>query len=282
MGWRRCAGIAGLLALLVALRAGAAVWRELRMPAALLGGLVGWGLVSALWAINPARSLEIAMRLAVLFAAALALVAAAGQSAAPRRLLCWLGAGLAVGIVLAGSQFFTGGWLTNPFSKREFVAPALNQFENGLAVLLMPLTALLLVERRRYFLAAAAAVGMAMALFLLVGTTAKAGFAVGAIAAVVLYLARRPVARLAAAISVAIILTAPLTFPALHEIPAVHDWAAGYYKWSARHRLEIWWFTGQRIAEHPLRGWGLDFVARDPRRQRADTGGPALAAAAST
>ncbi len=251
------AGIAGLFALVIALRVGSTAWRGLWFPAVLLGGLVGWGLVSCLWAVNPARGLEIALRLAALFAAALALAAAAGKLAAPRRLLCWLAAGLAVGIVLAGVQFFTEGWLTNPFSKREFVAPALNQFENALAVLLMPLAALL-IERRRYFPAATAAAGMALTLFLLVGTTAKAGFAVGAVAAVVLYLARRAVARLAAAVSVAVILTAPLTFPALHEIPAVHDWAAGYYKWSARHRLEIWWFTGQRIAEHPLRGWGLD------------------------
>jgi exopolysaccharide production protein ExoQ len=38
----------------------------------------------------------------------------------------------------------------------------------------------------------------------------------------------------------------------------VHDWAAGYYKWSARHRLEIWWFTGSHIADRPVLGWGLD------------------------
>jgi O-antigen ligase len=162
-----------------------------------------------------------------------------------------------VAIVLTAVQFFTQGWLTSTFSRRMFVAPALNQVENALALLLPPLTALL-IERRRPFLAAVTAGIMVLTLFMLVGTTAKAGLIAGVAAAVLLYLTRRPIARLAAVVSVAVILTAPLTFPALYEVPAVHDWAVGYYKWSARHRLEIWWFTGARIAERPLLGWGLD------------------------
>ena len=251
------AGVAGLLGLLLALPAGAAVWRKLLMPAALLGALIGWGLVSSLWAINPARSLEMTVRLGVLFAASLALAVAAGTLAAPRRLLCWLGAGLMVAIVLAAVQFFTQGSLTGAFSKRVFVAPALNQVENALALLLLPLIALL-IERGRPWLAALVAGAMAVTLFGLVGTTGKAGVAAAVAAAVLLYLARRPVARLAAVAAVIAIVTAPLTFPALNEVPAVHDWAAGYWKFSVRHRLEIWWFVGNHIAERPMLGWGLD------------------------
>lgn len=251
------AAIAGLLGLALALPAGLTIWRELLMPAALLGALIVWSLCSSFWAIDPMRSLEMAMRLAALFAAALGLAAAAELLAAPRRLLCWLAAGLAIAIVLTAVQFFTQGWFTSAFSKRVFVAPALNQIENALALLLLPLTALL-IERRRPWLAALVAVAMALTLFGLVGTSAKAGMAAGVAAAALLYLARRLIARLVAIVSVVAILAAPLTFPALNQVPAVHDWAAGYWKFSARHRLEIWWFTGNHIAERPMLGWGLD------------------------
>ncbi len=251
------AAVAGLLGLLVALPAGFAVWRELVTPAVLLGAVAGWGLVSSLWAVDPEHSFEMAMRLAALFITALGLAAAAAMLAAPRRLLCFLAAGVAVAVSLSQVQFFTHGWLTSGFSDRIFVAPALNQVENGFALLVLPSTALL-IERRQPWLAALAAGAMAVTLFGLVGTTAKVGIVVGAAAAILLYLGHRPVARLAAIVSVVAILTAPLTFPKLYEVPAVHDWAANYYKVSARHRLEIWWFTGQRIAEHPERGWGLD------------------------
>jgi exopolysaccharide production protein ExoQ len=251
------AAIAGLFGFALALPAGLTIWRSLAVPAALLGALIVWGLFSCRWAINPARSLVMAVRLAGLFATALGLIAAVPAIVAPRRLLRWLAAGLAVAIVLTAVQFFTQGWLTSALSKRVFVAPALNQVENALALLLLPLTALL-IERRRPWSAALVAAAMALTLFGLVGTSAKVGIVAGVVAAALLYLARRPVTRLAAIISVVAILTAPLTFPALNDLPAVHDWAAGYYKWSARHRLEIWWFTGNHIAERPLLGWGLD------------------------
>jgi exopolysaccharide production protein ExoQ len=257
------AAVAGLFGLALTLPGGLAVWRRLAPPAALLGGLVGLGFVSGLWAVDPERSFEIAIRLAALFAAALGLAAAAEVLTAPRRLLCWLAAGLAVAIVLTGVQFFTHGGLTSAFSNRVFVAPALNQVENAIALLLLPLTALL-IERRRPWLAALAAAAMALTLFGLVGTSAKVGIVAGAAAAALLYLARRPVVRLAALVSVIAILTAPLTFPALNEVPAVHDWATSYYKFSARHRLDIWWFTGNRIAERPILGWGLDSARAIP------------------
>jgi O-antigen ligase len=267
------AALAGLFGLTLALPAGMASWRKLLAPAALLGGLLGWGLVSSLWAVDPLRSLEMTMRLTALFVAALGLTAAAPLLAAPRRLLCWLAAGLAVAMVLTAIQFVTQGWLTSALSKRMFNTPALNQVENGLALLLLPLTALL-IERRRLWLATLAAGAMALTLFGLVGTSAKVGVAAAVVAAALLYLVRRPVARLAAIVSVVAILTAPLTFPALDEVPAVHDWAAGYWKFSARHRLEIWWFTGNRIAERPLLGWGLDSSRAIPGGSDPSPAGP--------
>jgi O-antigen ligase len=64
-------------------------------------------------------------------------------------------------------------------------------------------------------------------------------------------------ARLTAAILVLFILTAPLTLAKLERVPGLVA-AADSFKSSAGHRLLIWSFVGERIAERPLLGWGLD------------------------
>jgi O-antigen ligase len=64
-------------------------------------------------------------------------------------------------------------------------------------------------------------------------------------------------ARFAAAISVIFVLTAPLTLANLARIPGLVV-AADSFKSSAGHRLLIWSFVGERIAERPVLGWGLD------------------------
>jgi exopolysaccharide production protein ExoQ len=73
----------------------------------------------------------------------------------------------------------------------------------------------------------------------------------------VLYISPRKLARLAAILSIVIIITTPLTFARLAQLPAVTETSEGV-KFSAWHRLMIWSFAGDRIAERPLRGWGLD------------------------
>ena len=76
-------------------------WAALRVPAAIFGLLLLWGGLSALWAIEPARSLMLEIRLAGLFAAAIALAAAARSVADPRRLAFLTIAGTALGLVVA-------------------------------------------------------------------------------------------------------------------------------------------------------------------------------------
>jgi O-antigen ligase len=251
------AAVAGVLAFLLAVSSGGADWRGLRHTALLLAALVLWGLASAVWAIDPWRSVVVALRLTGLFAAGLTLIAAAETMAAPARLLRCLIAGLVVALGLTVIQFATGGALTGALFARFFIKPILNQAENGFVLLLLPLTAAL-VLRRHFLLAALLAVATVAVIDLLVGTAAKVAFTIGVGAALLLYLCGRRLAYAAAIGSIAVILTAPLTFPSLFRVDAVHQWAIGYYKSSARHRLEIWSFVGDRIAERPWLGWGLD------------------------
>jgi O-antigen ligase len=229
---------------------------SLRVPAICLLALLAWGLASAIWSIDPQRSLLIGMRLAGLFAAELALAAAADRLVSPRRLALFLLAGIAVAIGLSWYDLASGGGLSQHISLRAFRPFRLNQIAVGLAILAWPVTAGL-IQRGQRAAALMAAAAMVGTILLLEDAAAKAALAASLPVTVLLYCWRGPVARLAAILSVIGILTAPLTLPALDRLPGLLT-AADAIKGSAGHRLLIWSFVGERIAERPLLGWGLD------------------------
>ena len=229
---------------------------SLRLPAICLLALIGWGAISAMWSINPPRSLILDARLAGLFAAGLALAAAAERLAGARRLGHFLMAGVAIGIALTWYDLVSGGGLSQHISIREFRPFRLNQIAVGVAILVWPVAAWLIQLGRRAAALIAAAV-MIGTILLLADAAAKTALALSLPVMIVLYCWRKPVVRLAATLSVLGILTAPLTLPALDRLPGMLA-AADAIKGSAGHRLLIWSFVGERIAEHPLFGWGLD------------------------
>jgi O-antigen ligase len=238
---------------------------RLKAAAALLAIVVGWGAVSASWAPEPEHSLVLAARLAGLFAAGLALAAAAGRIAAPARLGRFLLAGFLLALVLAVFDFSSGGALTRPLSTRPYQPAWLNQAANGFAVLLLPLAAALAAQGRRIAAIAFAAFASAT-VFALIGAAAKVALATGLATAALLYLAGAGAARVAGAgvvLSVLLIVTAPLTFARLERLPFFPR-LADSIKSSAEHRLLIWSFVGDRIAERPLLGWGLDAARAIP------------------
>ena len=239
-------------------------WRlaALCQPAALLGILLLWGTVSAAWSIDPGRSLIMAARLAGLFAGALGLAGAAGRVAVPSRLSRFALAGTAIGIALALGDLISGGGLSGFVSVRPFVAPRLNPFAVWLAVM-MPPAAALLWGRGERLLALAFAAAMAGTVCLLDGTAAKVALALSLPAVALLYLRRGALVRLAAALSILAILGAPLTLPRLASLPGVFA-DVDAFKSSAGHRLLIWSFAGDRIAERPFVGWGLDSARAIP------------------
>jgi len=248
--------VAGVCALGLVADNLAVAWRRVRRLAPLFAALVVWGLLSSLWAIEPQRSVLMSFRLTALFAAGLALIAAAGEIRAPQRLLYCFLTGFALSLVLAVVQYATGGALTAPLARRAFIEPALNNIEDGLGLLLPPLCATLIL-RDRGVAAAVLALPTIVVIFLLVGDAARIAFIAGVIAAAALYLRRHWLTRLAAIASVVFILAAPAILPPLAGIAAMrHD--AQEVKFSAWHRLEIWSFVGGKIAEKPVFGWGLD------------------------
>jgi O-antigen ligase len=256
------AAAAGLVA--AGLIAATPPWRfaALRPAAAIFAALVAWGALSAAWSIDSWRSLVLDARIAGLFAAALALAGAASRVAAPRRLFLCLVAGTTIGIVLAGYDMASAGGLNQWVSTRPFIAPRLNPLAVWLAILVLPAAGLLWCQGRR-LLAAAAAIAMAGGVCLLDGTTAKVALALSLPLAALCYAERRAVARIAAALSVLAIVAAPFTLPQLARFPGVFA-AVDSFKESAGHRLLIWSFAGDRIAERPFVGWGLDAARAIP------------------
>lgn len=265
------ASIAGVLAggLLLARGAERSALRGLAAPAAILGSLLGWGLVSAAWSIDPLRSLDEAARFGGLSLAGLAMAAAADRVAAPRRLASFLLAGFIVAIAMAAIDLATHGALSRPFSNRFYQPAWLNQASVGFAILVLPIGAALFACGRRagsvvFSAAVAATVGV------LAGTAAKAALAAGVGVALLCYWNRANVARLAAVLSIIVVVSAPLSFARLDRVADIVA-SADSIKLSAGHRLLIWSFVGDRIAEHALRGWGFNSSraipgGRDPIR----------------
>jgi exopolysaccharide production protein ExoQ len=256
------AGFAGLCAAGLVLANPPYRLAALRHPAALLCALVVWGALSAAWSIDPERSLLLDLRVAGMFGAALALAAAASRVAAPGRLALCLLAGTVIGIALALFDLASAGGLSRYVSIRAFAVPRLNQIAVWLALLVLPAGALL-VCRGRMLLALAAGAAMAATVYTLDDTAAKIALPLSVTVAALLYFRRGAVARALAALSMLAILTVPLTLPRLAHLPGVFA-AADAFKDSAGHRLLIWSFTGERIAERPFFGWGLDAARAIP------------------
>jgi exopolysaccharide production protein ExoQ len=226
------------------------------LPAVLLGSLLLWGTASALWSVDPIRTLAVAARLAGLFAAGLALAAAASLIAAPRRMTLFLVVGLAIGLAMAVSERATGGVLSSLFSDRTYRASRLNQASISFAILLLPVSAMLVCRGQKIF-AVLLSIATAVTVYGLAGTAAKAVLIAGLPMGLLLYRSRPLIARAAAAISIVVIVTAPLSFARLVWLPTLSETVDGV-KFSAGHRLLIWSFAGDRIAERALAGWGLD------------------------
>ena len=227
------------------------------VPAAIFAALVVWGLWSALWSPDPMHSLPRAAKVTALVVAAVGMGTARLVSA-PRRLMLFLLAGFTIALLMTTVDLASGGAISKPFSDRVYQPAWLNQVSVAFAILLLPTSAALIEAGHRLFgvVFAAAVTG---AVFALVGTAAKVALACGVPVALLCYYHRAAVSRIAAVLSVLAIVTAPFTFARIdHWAGLVHT--ADSVKLSAGHRLLIWSFVGDRIAEHPVRGWGLELL----------------------
>ena len=236
------------LTLILGWRAG---WRPgvPQSPVLLLGLLlVGWGAITSLWAPEPGR----AALLAVTLAAMMLLAHAAAGAAQGARLLPWIGFGLVFGLAAAFADWQSGNALRAAVRGLKEVPEALMfglKPAASLMALLLPMAFALPWPwvARIGLLALGAGV-----LIALPGETARLATIAGLGAAVLGLVAPRFGPRLVGVGVALVMLLMPFLVGLVPQIPSAS------LPHSAVHRLVIWDFAAQRIAEKPLTGWGLE------------------------
>ena len=251
-----------LLALILALPAYWRAHRRFPVPdlriALALALLAIWCAIASSWGFDLSRSLVLALRIAVIVAAGLLLfpVAASLDAAARARVGCWLLGGFVLILVLMAVEFGLGFPLLRASGAAVpgYEAVWFNRGAVAIALIVWPLAAWLW-SRRVGWAALAIPVLLGIAAFFMESAAATVGFAAGAVA-VALVVCHRRVGRAATLAAGAVAFVAmPFAVLAMHG----GGWhRAAWLMGSAQHRVAIWEFAVERIAERPLLGWGFD------------------------
>lgn len=248
----------GLIALLLCVLS---AWRRDRaLPWSPSGALLtalalgAWGVVSASWAIEPGRALTTGLSMVgmVLLAGGSAQALSGSDDATRARLVLVLAIGLALGLATATIDTLTGnavraavrGLREVPVTLAFGLKPA-----GSVMALLLPLAVALPWPAAARI--AALLLG-ALVLILLPGDTAKIAAVLGLASAGATQIAPRAVPRLIGAGLGVVIMAMPLLVALVPALPLER------FPQSALHRMLIWDFAAERIAERPLLGWGME------------------------
>lgn len=276
IGFLAPAGTAPLLAAaaLATLAAGRrAVLSELRRlvaPAALLAAIGLWGVVSALWSIVPARSVSESLRFLLLAFAGLVVFAGAGtlDKGGRRRVGIGALAGLVLGFAVLAIELFGNFPLRRLAGNMPAEIPLVWLDRGAQIVVLAAIPAAAALPSRRTGVLVALAV--ALALWPLKSVTAAVSLGTALVAFVLGMRWGRQLGLAGAAAFIALTVALPLAQPSRDAIGAFYETVPSI-RTSAHHRLVIWSWTAERIAERPFLGWGFD-------ASRALPGGKTLAA----
>ncbi len=241
--------------------------RPLLPLAVLLATLALWGALSASWSIIPAHSLFEAARFLLLAIAGLVVAAAAlavddaGSAQVGRASLLGFALALALVIVELVGDFP----IRRALSSVARDAIGLNVLDRGATVLSLACwaPALFLAQRGRGLAAALVVLATLAMLYRLLSLSAVLG---GAAAVASFALARwrpRATAALLAGGFAILAVILPLRAPTRDTVIWLSE-EAPWLRKSAEHRLVIWRFASDRIAERPLLGWGMDAARAIP------------------
>lgn len=242
------------------------------MAAVLLAALA-WMAASLAWTESPARAPGKLAELALLAVAGAVVCGAAGRLRAQERRVFTraLLAGGTIGVAFFALETMTGAtvmrFLFDRLLAETFYFTDLNRGATVAVLIAWPAAALLVAAGRRAR-AAALAVGL---LVVLPFQESAAALVAGIVGLAVFRTARRApraALRSLAALSVVALLAAPFAVRAFPS-PSWIDQALPGLPISSFHRLEIWRFVAARIAERPVRGWGLDASRNIPGGQAA-------------
>ncbi len=232
-------------------------------PLVLLLALLSlWAALSAWWSPIPGHSLFEAGRLLVISGAGLITVGAGASLTASdaQRLGGAAIIGVAGALALLQFERWTGGALLGLFHRTP-ISPAmlLYRYDRGVTFVLLAAwpAAAALAERRGIAALFVGAVAAAVTLFEFRSQTALLAGVIGVVAALAAWRLPRSVAALMVAGALLLVVVFPIVAPGAAAIERIRQ-GGPMLKESAIHRLIIWRFTAERIAERPLLGWGMD------------------------
>lgn len=227
--------------------------------ATLLAALGIWGAASALWSIIPGHSFFEGIRFLGESACGLCLLMAAAGIApdARSRVARAMTGGIVAALALLAIERFANApiihwWHSTPPSQFETLA----HYDRGVTVLVLlmaPVAVGAAASWRRMALIAAIVAAAALML--------SASALMAALVALVIYVVARLAPRFTAGTMMAGIvvigIAIPLATPSYDTVLTLHA-EAPWIKYSGIHRLLIWRFAADRVAERPVLGWGMD------------------------
>ncbi|WP_244458792.1 O-antigen ligase family protein [Roseomonas fluvialis] len=225
---------------------GAALWLAVALGA--------WGMASAVWAAEPGRALTTGASVAAmaLLAGGAAQALHASDDTTRSALTLCIAIGLCIGLAAAAIDAVTGNAIRAAV-RGLAEAPATLAFglkpAASVMALLLPLAFALPWPA---LLRALLLLGGAGVLVALPGDTAKLAALLGLAVGTATIAAPRLVPRLVGAGLAAAILAMPMFVAAIPSLPVER------LPITALHRMLIWDFTADRIAERPIIGWGLE------------------------
>ena len=239
-----------------------------RSPLAMIiGGLLAWSLVTVAWAPEPLGSLELWARFAVISLVGLVLVAGArnvgaqGHGAIEKPLLI----GGAIFLALLAVEIATDVAMTRTL--RGLVANADNvrmvMISRGSMIFAIFFWPCAYVIWRKINPAAAVAFGLAsgVALYFSPSSIALLAFCMAGCVFGIVYCRPKPAIIVLGVLVVLAVAAAPILTTYLMSPEQVTS-TFGDLPRNWQHRLYIWQFAAEKIAERPLFGWGLD-TSRD-------------------
>lgn len=237
--------------------------------AAALAALAILALVSDLWTINPHETLSKVPRLVLILLSGGIVVwgAAALPPKARSSMARWTLGGIFLAAVALAFERLTGGFLMSFAGPQPDQTAFLNLFNRGLTVCaVLAWSGILWATRSRAWFGLLAFVVMAGLMLAFDTDAAVVAMAAGAATFGLIYAWPRTFGRIFSIVAVLAVFAAPLVHNQLPPPKALLE--GGYVPRSTYHRLLIWDFTSDRIAERPVLGWGFNSSRVIPGRNR--------------
>jgi O-antigen ligase len=265
---------------LTALAASAGAWRKSILrpppvwPTAIVVLILCWGAASALWSVDPRLAWSAWPQIAGLAACGLALLAVSrgldDETRNPIGLALALGVLVALALLLvewASARLFErsfGEMLYGQFSRRTFYSYVFNRATSTLALMVWP-AAFAVHRRYGWRWATALVVATLLVVSRFDSMASIVGLCAGLGAWLILSWPPRALAIGAAAVLAIAVALSPLVIPGAPP-PEPHapveappqDPSSLEGSVSVTHRVKIWQFVAEAIAQRPIAGWGLN------------------------